>query len=68
MNILRLPSPRYLLAPITALLVIAGAPLPGEPAEAKDGFGGVRQQRGVFRGSPQGFTQGCGDKGRIERV
>ena len=35
MNILRLPSPRCLLAPVTALLVIAVAPLPGEPAEAK---------------------------------
>ena len=35
MNILRLPSPRCLLAQIAALLVIAGAPLAGEPADAK---------------------------------
>ncbi|HTZ20824.1 MAG TPA: hypothetical protein VMC06_08075 [Opitutaceae bacterium] len=35
MNILRIPGLRYFLAPITALLVIAGASLHGETAEAK---------------------------------
>jgi hypothetical protein len=35
MNILRIPGSRCLLAQVTALLLIAGAPLLGEPADAK---------------------------------
>ena len=66
MNILRLPSPRYLLAPITALLVIAGAPLPGEPAEAKPAPAAEGQaatpaaqpaKKGVYVGMPAAELQ-----------